>query len=368
MAKKKQDEEVDEYNVFRCTTCADQPEFEGNAIKEHLQQVHGIEGEPKGTRRMTMHVDGRTFFRSTQEWTLEGGVTLVQFTQHRRIAVLRPLAPPANPRNPRRRTRHNAIARMTKRGRQHPVRSHTMITQFIQGSAHSLPQLAAGSVQMIATLFDVFACGVGVAMHPMMAVAAQGDEVVRFGTQGGVACPRFEVMSVEMTSSAASGASVIVSGVDSAEYGLPFSVAIGALAFWGAAVNVIRVQRPTLSILAVSIATQVRLFDLRLNAQNLSSFGRVGFTEKRIHSTRAAHVAIIRCREVLSARARGNAVISQPLVNTFRIAMNNLANVISAKSFVNVLLAQPSFVNRLLCALPVAFALEGTEAARLATA
>jgi hypothetical protein len=48
--------------------------------------------------------------------------------------------------------------------------------------------------------------------------------------------------------------------------------------------------------------------------------------------------------------------------------MNNLANVISAKSFVNVLLAQPSFVNRLLCALPVAFALEGTEAARLATA
>lgn len=287
---------------------------------------------------------------------------------HRRIAVLRPLAPPANPRNPRRRTRPNAIARMTKRGRQHPVRSHTMITQFIQGSAHSLPQLAAGSVQMIATLFDVFACGVGVAMHPMMAVAAQGDEVVRFGTQGGVACPRFEVMSVEMTSSAASGASVIVSGVDSAEYGLPFSVAIGALAFWGAAVNVIRVQRPTLSILAVSIATQVRLFDLRLNAQNLSSFGRVGFTEKRIHSTRAAHVAIIRCREVLSARARGNAVISQPLVNTFRIAMNNLANVISAKSFVNVLLAQPSFVNRLLCALPVAFALEGTEAARLATA
>ena len=136
MAKKKQDEEVDEYNVFRCTTCADQPEFEGNAIKEHLQQVHGIEGEPKGTRRMTMHVDGRTFFRSTQEWTLEGGVTLVQFTQHRRIAVLRPLAPPANPRNPRRRTRHNAIARMTKRGRQHPVRSHTMITLSLHDETH----------------------------------------------------------------------------------------------------------------------------------------------------------------------------------------------------------------------------------------
>lgn len=241
------------------------------------------------------------------------------------------------------------------------------LATFIQGSAHDLADIPDASVQMIATLFQVFARSVGVAMNPVMAVATERNEVVRIGAQFGMPRPGLQMVSMEMPLGATPGAYVIVSGVDCSEKVLPFGTAVSALAFRRTAINVIRVQRPTLAIHTIAGTSKPRLVDRCLYAQDVLGCLCVCLAQERIDRAWLRRPVIQPRLEVMSPRARWDAVTNKPFVNALRVAMHDFGNVVFAKLFVNVLPTQPCFVYRLLGALPFGLAFQRTESPRLAT-
>lgn len=69
---KKQEERID-FDVWFCLECEGTPEFERAEMMCHLKDVHQIDPKTaKGTRRMTMHLDGRDWFQSNYEWEING--------------------------------------------------------------------------------------------------------------------------------------------------------------------------------------------------------------------------------------------------------------------------------------------------------
>lgn len=61
-----------------CPNCKDDPEFEHDAMMEHLKTVHNIDTKTKGTKRVLMHLDGDTWFSWDYEWEING----LKFNQH----------------------------------------------------------------------------------------------------------------------------------------------------------------------------------------------------------------------------------------------------------------------------------------------
>lgn len=77
--KRKQKEPVKASNIFQCTTCEGNPEFDNiPAFKEHLQTVHKLT-EFKGKKSLTMHLDCADSYHSTYEWEI-GELKFNQFT------------------------------------------------------------------------------------------------------------------------------------------------------------------------------------------------------------------------------------------------------------------------------------------------
>lgn len=70
-------------NILQCLTCKDSPEMNHDDFMKHLKDAHGIEPGEKGTRQMVMHVDGRTFYKSSFKWTMKG-VEFMQYTENSR--------------------------------------------------------------------------------------------------------------------------------------------------------------------------------------------------------------------------------------------------------------------------------------------
>lgn len=72
-------EPVKATNIFQCTKCSGNPEFDGlEAFKNHLVEIHQV-SDFKGQRKMVMHLDCADSYHSTFEWTLSGGLTFKQF-------------------------------------------------------------------------------------------------------------------------------------------------------------------------------------------------------------------------------------------------------------------------------------------------
>ena len=76
--KQAADAEVDGYDIFKCLSCADTPEFDFIAMKDHLHNVHQIDTDTTPMSvQMTMHMDGRTW--SSSDYRLEiGDVSLAR--------------------------------------------------------------------------------------------------------------------------------------------------------------------------------------------------------------------------------------------------------------------------------------------------
>ncbi len=73
-------EKVQEFNIFNCLSCEGEPEFEKEALLEHLRTVHGIDTSVglMGTREMLMHADGQGFCKYLFQWKLDCGVIFTQ--------------------------------------------------------------------------------------------------------------------------------------------------------------------------------------------------------------------------------------------------------------------------------------------------
>ena len=68
--------------TWQCLTCEGQPKFEHEAFWEHLQHVHSFDAKTiKGTRRPTTFMDGPGYAGQVYEWTLKGGLKLLQIVK-----------------------------------------------------------------------------------------------------------------------------------------------------------------------------------------------------------------------------------------------------------------------------------------------
>lgn len=68
---------VQECNTFRCETCSEHPEFEGNpAAVDHLKTVHGVTNF-KASRSMVLHLDSADSHFTSYEWIV-GEIKLTQ--------------------------------------------------------------------------------------------------------------------------------------------------------------------------------------------------------------------------------------------------------------------------------------------------
>ncbi len=73
-------------DVFICNNCNLELGDRKQAI-EHLKTIHKLE-TTKGTRQMTLHVDGTNFFESQYTWTF-GEVQLIECCHNERTAKTR---------------------------------------------------------------------------------------------------------------------------------------------------------------------------------------------------------------------------------------------------------------------------------------
>ncbi len=77
--KKSEDEEIEPSDVAVCTTCEPSVEFDmltpagRDALKEHLATVHGVDSKTM-QGRLTMHLDGRTWYGSNYQYESAGVV------------------------------------------------------------------------------------------------------------------------------------------------------------------------------------------------------------------------------------------------------------------------------------------------------
>ena len=63
-------------NEFFCEVCNDGVAMSGHEANEHLKNVHHLENA-RGTKQMTMHIDGRDWYESRYTWTF-GKLVLLQ--------------------------------------------------------------------------------------------------------------------------------------------------------------------------------------------------------------------------------------------------------------------------------------------------
>jgi hypothetical protein len=75
-------------NLFQCLSCKDSESLSFNEFKTHLRDVHKINTDDKeqmkGSRKMTMHMDGTFWFSSTYELTMKTGLKFLQYCKNAR--------------------------------------------------------------------------------------------------------------------------------------------------------------------------------------------------------------------------------------------------------------------------------------------
>jgi hypothetical protein len=68
--------------TWQCLTCESQPKFTGNpAIIEHLQTVHALEGEIRGTKTPISFMDGKGWAAHLSNWTIPSGAGDIKLLQ-----------------------------------------------------------------------------------------------------------------------------------------------------------------------------------------------------------------------------------------------------------------------------------------------
>ena len=82
MAKK--EEQIEEYNIFKCSCDNYTKEYESKEFIDHLKKSHNVEKMP-GHRQMIIHMDGDTWFSSNYEWTLENNLVFMQYIKSKRV-------------------------------------------------------------------------------------------------------------------------------------------------------------------------------------------------------------------------------------------------------------------------------------------
>jgi hypothetical protein len=85
-SKKEKEDEQDlrrnPVNVFQCghKDCAKLEAIPAKDFQKHLTDVHGItKDQQKGTKRMTMHMDGSYWYSYDYTWTLDCGLEFQQY-------------------------------------------------------------------------------------------------------------------------------------------------------------------------------------------------------------------------------------------------------------------------------------------------
>ena len=82
--KSKMNVKASSFDVWKCMSCEGEPEFERPEAMRHMQEVHGIDTKTaKGSRKMLMHLDGRDWFQSNYEITING-LVFVNYCRSRR--------------------------------------------------------------------------------------------------------------------------------------------------------------------------------------------------------------------------------------------------------------------------------------------
>ena len=261
--------------------------------------------------------------------------------------------------------------------------------------------MEAGSVQTCVTspLLKVFSTDVFAAMHPMVAQAAEGNEVIDVKAQGWIARPGLDVMGAKTTCARmgriATGAAVVVSLVNRSDNFFPFAGSIQALTFGRAAIlevgicfarsarHGIRFTRLS-PMLCFADSRHVSAWYTKLpqkmknvGISNAKLLRNVGGWPLKIHIFMCQpFFGLIWLFRFISERIIGipsqlacwYSVADNPLVDLFGIAVNQL-RYRSATQFLNkILLPQPRFVNWLLGFLPFAFAFDRTETGNLSPA
>lgn len=72
------------FNIWKCLECEGNPEFEHADMMKHMREVHQIEPKTaKGTKKMTMHLDGKDWYQSNYEIEIDGK-KLINFVRNKR--------------------------------------------------------------------------------------------------------------------------------------------------------------------------------------------------------------------------------------------------------------------------------------------
>lgn len=77
-------QKAESFNIWVCQECEGNPEFDTKDFAEHLK-YHGI-ADPKsikGSRTMTMHMDGEKWYQTSYTWKI-AGMTFFQTIREKR--------------------------------------------------------------------------------------------------------------------------------------------------------------------------------------------------------------------------------------------------------------------------------------------
>lgn len=67
------DKEKNSWSIWKCLECEGRPEFEHADMMKHMQEIHKIDTKTaKGTQKMIMHLDGRDWYQTDYEVTVNG--------------------------------------------------------------------------------------------------------------------------------------------------------------------------------------------------------------------------------------------------------------------------------------------------------
>src|SRR4030095_3226598 len=242
-------------------------------------------------------------------------------------------------------------------------------------------------------LLKKFTVGVCSAMHPKMAGPTQDDHIGDIKAKIVIARPGLDMVSAQALESSMARATthtgVIVSFVDGSNSLLPFNRGIDVLTFWATAIDIVGVCFARLAKHGISFACLAPMFEFAnrchstaRNLENLHVMINVCFrdTELLCNVTSGSLKVNVFARQpffVLVWLARGFCfpssladryfIASKPPINLFRIAINQLSYSGTTQLFNKIFLSKPCLVNRLLSALPFAFAFQRTKAASLIT-
>ncbi len=197
------------------------------------------------------------------------------------------------------------------------------------------------------TCRQIHARGVRCAVHPVVTIATQRNDVALIKPKVRVAGPSANVMRVQAPRAfftrAAADAPVTVACIDSTLNALPFRRSIKTLSFGRTPVSVIGGRGSGAARHAVRVPSKVRFFDGSLSAQHRLRFWRMALPGKRVRNTRPSHV-VVSPRQVQPARSGQYAEVSQLFMNPLGIPANDRADLVGGKPLNFVLLPKPCWV------------------------